>query len=34
MPFGGGKESGVGREGQEDSLEFFCEKTVVCLAME
>eukprot|EP00009_Paramoeba_aestuarina_P007489 CAMPEP_0201518202 /NCGR_PEP_ID=MMETSP0161_2-20130828/9108_1 /ASSEMBLY_ACC=CAM_ASM_000251 /TAXON_ID=180227 /ORGANISM="Neoparamoeba aestuarina, Strain SoJaBio B1-5/56/2" /LENGTH=490 /DNA_ID=CAMNT_0047915909 /DNA_START=3 /DNA_END=1475 /DNA_ORIENTATION=+ len=34
MPFGGGKESGVGREGQEDSLEFFCEKTVVCLALE
>ena len=25
MPFGGMKESGVGREGQEESLEFYTE---------
>jgi aminomuconate-semialdehyde/2-hydroxymuconate-6-semialdehyde dehydrogenase len=34
MPFGGGKQSGVGREGQEDSMDFFCEKKVICLAID
>jgi acyl-CoA reductase-like NAD-dependent aldehyde dehydrogenase len=34
MPFGGGKESGIGREGQEDSFDFYCEKKTICFAME
>ena len=34
MPFGGGKQSGIGREGQEDSLDFFTEQKVVCVALE
>lgn len=31
MPFGGVKESGLGREGQLDSLQFFTEPKTVCL---
>lgn len=31
MPFGGVKESGLGREGQLDSLHFFTEPKTVCL---
>jgi aminomuconate-semialdehyde/2-hydroxymuconate-6-semialdehyde dehydrogenase len=31
MPFGGQKMSGVGREGQRDSLEFFTEAKTICL---
>jgi aminomuconate-semialdehyde/2-hydroxymuconate-6-semialdehyde dehydrogenase len=31
MPFGGVKESGLGREGQQDSLHFFTEPKTVCL---
>jgi aminomuconate-semialdehyde/2-hydroxymuconate-6-semialdehyde dehydrogenase len=34
MPFGAGKESGVGREGQEDSMDFYAEKKTICIAME
>lgn len=34
MPFGAGKESGIGREGQEDSMDFFTEKKTICIAME
>ncbi|CAI4228240.1 unnamed protein product [Auanema sp. JU1783] len=31
MPFGGTKQSGIGREGQEDSLHFFTEAKTVCI---
>jgi aminomuconate-semialdehyde/2-hydroxymuconate-6-semialdehyde dehydrogenase len=31
MPFGGVKASGVGREGQNDSLEFFTEAKTICI---
>lgn len=34
MPFGGVKESGLGREGQEDSLHFFTEAKTVCVRYE
>jgi len=34
LPFGGGKESGIGGEGQEDSMDFYCEKKTICLAMD
>jgi len=33
MPFGGTKESGIGREGVEDSLHFFTEAKTICLKM-
>lgn len=33
-PFGGVKESGVGREGQEGSLEFFTEAKTICVRFE
>jgi acyl-CoA reductase-like NAD-dependent aldehyde dehydrogenase len=31
VPFGGVKASGVGREGQEGSLEFFTEAKTICV---
>ncbi|KAJ3355173.1 Aldehyde dehydrogenase 8 member A1 [Kappamyces sp. JEL0680] len=31
VPFGGQKNSGLGREGKDDSLHFFCEAKTVCL---
>ncbi|GMR52609.1 hypothetical protein PMAYCL1PPCAC_22804, partial [Pristionchus mayeri] len=31
MPFGGTKESGMGREGGEDSLHFFTEQKTICI---
>jgi len=31
VPFGGVKQSGVGREGGEDSLEFFTESRNICI---
>ena len=31
MPFGGQKASGLGREGGEDSIDFFTEKKTVCI---
>ncbi|KAF8386566.1 alh-10 [Pristionchus pacificus] len=31
MPFGGTKDSGMGREGGEDSLHFFTEQKTICL---
>ncbi|VDM63876.1 unnamed protein product [Angiostrongylus costaricensis] len=33
MPFGGTKESGMGREGANDSMHFFTEKKTVCIAL-
>ena len=33
MPFGGVKDSGVGREGGEDSLKFFTESKTVCVSL-
>ena len=33
-PFGGVKASGVGREGGEDSREFFTEAKTICLALD
>jgi aminomuconate-semialdehyde/2-hydroxymuconate-6-semialdehyde dehydrogenase len=33
MPFGGMKSSGVGREGGDESLDFFTEKKTVCVAL-
>jgi acyl-CoA reductase-like NAD-dependent aldehyde dehydrogenase len=32
VPFGGTKQSGVGREGGQDSLHFFTEPKNVCIA--
>ncbi len=34
MPFGGVKESGLGREGQVDSLHFFTEAKTICIRYE
>lgn len=34
MPFGGVKESGLGREGQDDSIHFFTEAKTVCIRYE
>ncbi|KAE9413085.1 hypothetical protein Angca_006247 [Angiostrongylus cantonensis] len=33
MPFGGTKESGMGREGADDSIHFFTERKTVCIAL-
>jgi aminomuconate-semialdehyde/2-hydroxymuconate-6-semialdehyde dehydrogenase len=33
VPFGGTKQSGVGREGGEDALRFFTEPKNVCIAL-
>ncbi len=33
MPFGGVKDSGVGREGGEDSIKFFTESKTVCVSL-
>ncbi|KAJ1350090.1 hypothetical protein KIN20_005804, partial [Parelaphostrongylus tenuis] len=33
MPFGGTKESGIGREGAADSMDFFTEKKTVCIGL-
>jgi len=33
MPFGGQKASGLGREGGDDSLDFFTEKKTVCIQL-
>ena len=33
MPFGGMKESGTGREGAKDSLEFFTEEKTICIKL-
>ncbi|XP_048250955.1 2-aminomuconic semialdehyde dehydrogenase-like isoform X1 [Haliotis rufescens] len=33
MPFGGTKESGIGREGAKDSIEFFTEEKTICVKM-
>ncbi|XP_046580977.1 2-aminomuconic semialdehyde dehydrogenase-like [Haliotis rubra] len=33
MPFGGTKESGIGREGAKESLEFFTEEKTVCVKL-
>jgi len=33
MPFGGVKESGLGREGGEDSIKFFTESKTVCISL-
>jgi acyl-CoA reductase-like NAD-dependent aldehyde dehydrogenase len=32
MPFGGVKQSGLGREGGAYSRDFFCEDKVICFA--
>ena len=34
MPFGGVKESGVGREGFHDSMEFYTEAKTVCIQID
>ena len=34
MPFGGTKDSGVGREGAEHSLDFFTEVKTVCVQVQ
>ena len=34
MPFGGMKGSGVGRESQNDSREFFTEAKTICIKMD
>ena len=31
MPFGGIKNSGIGREGKDDSFEFFTESKNICV---
>lgn len=31
MPFGGTKHSGVGREGADDSVDFYTEATTICM---
>ncbi len=31
VPFGGAKMSGVGREGIQDSLDFYTEKKTICI---
>ena len=31
MPFGGAKQSGIGREGFKDSLEFYTEVKTICI---
>ncbi|CAJ0582970.1 unnamed protein product, partial [Mesorhabditis spiculigera] len=33
MPFGGTKQSGIGREGGEDSFHFFTEPKTICIAL-
>lgn len=33
MPFGGMKASGIGREGFEDSIDFFTEKKTICIKL-
>jgi aminomuconate-semialdehyde/2-hydroxymuconate-6-semialdehyde dehydrogenase len=33
MPFGGQKASGLGREGGDESLDFFTEKKTVCVQL-
>ncbi|KJE96146.1 aldehyde dehydrogenase family 8 member A1 [Capsaspora owczarzaki ATCC 30864] len=33
MPFGGMKQSGIGREGGQDSIEFFTEAKTICVKM-
>lgn len=33
MPFGGWKASGIGREGGDHSLDFYCEQKTVCLQL-
>lgn len=33
MPFGGMKASGIGREGIEDSIDFFTEKKTICIKL-
>jgi 5-carboxymethyl-2-hydroxymuconic-semialdehyde dehydrogenase len=32
-PFGGAKDSGIGREGGEYSFHFYCETRNVCIAL-
>jgi len=32
-PFGGWKQSGIGREGGDEALKFFTEPRTVCVAM-
>ena len=34
MPFGGSKDSGVGREGVVESIDFYTEAKVVCIQLE
>lgn len=34
MPFGGVKMSGVGRESQDDSLDFFTELKTICIKLD
>ena len=31
MPFGGYKQSGIGREGYKDSLEFYTDVKTICV---
>ena len=31
MPFGGMKDSGIGREGFVDSIDFYTEKKTICI---
>ena len=33
MPFGGSKSSGIGRESQDDSLDFFTEQKTICISL-
>ena len=33
VPFGGMKMSGVGREGIQDSLDFYTEKKTICISI-
>jgi aminomuconate-semialdehyde/2-hydroxymuconate-6-semialdehyde dehydrogenase len=33
MPFGGVKASGLGREGNEFSCDFFCDEKTICIKL-
>jgi aminomuconate-semialdehyde/2-hydroxymuconate-6-semialdehyde dehydrogenase len=33
MPFGGTKDSGIGREGTADSMDFYTEQKTICVKL-